>query len=160
MSKNSKIIASIAMLAISAWLVFNFFRTNRERVPLAYFYDLSEQKLFTAPQDAVPPIIGTDGKIADAVRAIVYSPSGDCENDRKIAYLEKYSEELKKQFEAAKAAPNAELPRMSRGAAQLHTFVCRADESKWFPSDSEEANRIIDEWRLKHPGMNPTICIP
>ena len=65
------------MLALAGALAFNFFRTHRETVPLAYFYDLSDQKLFTAPQDSVPPIIGTDGKVADAVRAMVYSPSGD-----------------------------------------------------------------------------------
>ena len=160
MSKNAKLIASLVMLLAAAALAFNFFRTHREPVPMAYFYDLSERKLFTAPQDSVPPIVGTDGKIADAVRAVVYSPSGDCEKDQKIAYLEKYSPELKRQFEAAKAAPNQDEPRMSRGAAQLHTFVCRPGETNWFAANTQEGDIIIDEWRSAHPGKNPTICIP
>jgi hypothetical protein len=148
------------MLALAGVLAFNFFRTHRETVPLAYFYDLSEQKLFTAPQDSVPPIMGTDGKVADAVRAMVYSPSGDCEKDRQIAYLEKYSLELKQQFETAKAAPNQDIARMSRGAAQSHTFVCRVGQPNWFAINTQEGERIIDEWRFAHPGKNPTICIP
>ena len=160
MWKHGKVIASIVMLCVAGVLIFNFLRTNRDREPLAYFYDLSEQKLFTAPQSAVPPIVGTDGKIADGVRAVVYSPSGDCAKDKKVAYLEKYSEELKRQFEAAKASPNSESPRMSRGAAQAHTFVSREGEAKWFSVESPEGSRIIDEWRLTNPGMNPTICIP
>jgi len=160
MARNGKLIASLVMLSLAGLLAFNFFRTHREPVPLAYFYDLSERKLFTAPQDSVPPIVGTDGKVADAVRAVVYSPSGNCEKDQKIAYLEKYSSELKQQFEAAKAAPAQEIPRMSRGAAQLHTFVCRPGETNWFASNSQEADIIIDEWRTAHPGKNPTICIP
>ena len=160
MSRNAKLIVSLIMLSLAGLIAFNFFRTHREPLPLAYFYDLSEQKLFTAPQSSVPPIPGTDGKAHDAVRALVYSPSGDCEKDQQIAYLEKYSPELKKQFEAAKAAPNQEISRMSRGAAQSHTFVCRVGQTNWFPVDSQEGERIIDEWRFAHPGKNPTICIP
>ena len=160
MSANSKLIASMVMLALAGVLAFNFFRTHRDPVPLAYFYDLSEQKLFTAPQSSVPPILGTDGKVADAVRAMVYSPTGDCEKDRQIAYLEKYSPELKRQFEAAKAAPNEEISRMSRGAAQSHTFVCRVGQTTWFAVDTQEGERIIDEWRFAHLCKNPTICIP
>jgi hypothetical protein len=160
MSSKAKLITSLIILAVAGTLAFNFFRTHREPEPLAYFYDLSEQKLFTARQDSVPPIIGTDGKVADAVRAVVYSPSGDCEKDQKIAYLEKYSAELKQQFEAAKADPNREFARMSRGAAQAHTFVSRVSETNWFAINTQEGERIIDEWRFAHPGKDPTICIP
>ena len=160
MLKHGKLIAAVTMLCIAGFLIMRFVGANREREPMAYFYDLSEQKLFTAPQSAVPPIVGMDGKVADGVRAIVYSPSGDCEKDKKIAYLEKYSDELKRQFEAAKASPNGDIPRMSRGAAQGHTFVCRAGETNWFSVESQQGNIIMDEWRLSHPGMNPTVCIP
>ena len=160
MPQRSQLLAAIAMLGLAAYLAFGFYSKNREREPLAYFYDLSERKLFTAPRDAVPPIAGTDGKTADGVRAVVFSPSGDCAKDREIAYLEKYSPELKAQFEAAKARPGDEFARLSRGAAQSHTFVARAAGTNWFPMDSEEAGRIIGEWRLAHPAGSPAICVP
>ena len=127
---------------------------------MIYFYDLSEQKLFAAPQDAVPPILGLDAQEQDAVRAIVYSPSGDCEKDRQIAYLEKYSPELKVQFEAAKANPNADIARMSRGAAQGHTFVRRVNDNDWHAMNTEEAGIIVGEWRTANAAKDPIICLP
>lgn len=152
--------ASLVMLCLAAYFSYKHWKNNRTREPQVYFYDLSAKKLFTAPQDAVPPIAGTDGPGEDAVRAVVYSPSGDCDKDKKIAYLEKYSAELKAQFEQAKRNPGADFPRMSRGAAQSFTFVSRVDELKWHPMDTEEAGRIIGEWRLAHPGADPVICTP
>lgn len=160
MKKHAQLIAALIMLSLAGYFGFRFWRDHREHVPHVYFYDLSEKKLFAAPQDMVPPIVGTDGKVADAVRAVVYSPSGDCSKDRKIAYLEKYSAELKAQFEVAKRNPGAEIPRMSRSAAQSHTFVARVDELKWHAMDTEEAGRIIGEWRLANPNPEAQICIP
>lgn len=160
MQKNRALIASLAMLCVAGYFFYTFWSSNRTREPQVYFYDLSAKKLFTAPQDAVPPILGVDGPAEDAVRAMVYSPSGDCAKDRKVAYLEKYSAELKAQFEQAKRAPGTEFARMSRAAAQSHTFVARAEELKWHAMDTEEAGRIIGEWRLDHPGADPVICTP
>ena len=160
MKKDPKLIAAILMLGLAGYFSYSFWRNHRETVPQVYFYDLSEKKLFAAPQDAVPPIVGTDGKTVDAVRAVVYSPSGDCEKDQKIAYLEKYAPELKAQFEVAKKNPDADIPRMSRAAAQHYTFVSRANETNWHAMNTEEAGRIIGEWRLANPGTDPVICIP
>jgi len=160
MNQKGQIIAVILLLSLAAYLSFNFFRQNRARAPQVYFYDESAGKLFTAPQNAVPPIAGVDGPGADGMRALVFSPTGDCGKDQQIAYLEKYSAELKGQFEAAQARPGEDLPRMSRGAAQGHTFVRRVKEANWHTMDSEEGGRIVGEWRTENAGRDPVICVP
>lgn len=156
-----KVIFAVALLLGAGVLTWKWWNENRDREPKTWFYDLSERKLFVAAQSAVPPIKGTDGKDEDAVRAIVYSPSGNCDKDRKIAYLEKYSPELKKQFEAARANPNGDIPRMPRSLAPGHTFVRRLEDTDWHPMDSEEAGKIVGEWRVNAPaGAQPAICVP
>lgn len=159
MTPRLKLAAAALMFCLAGLFAFNFWRNHRELPPQIYFYDLSEKKLFAASQDAVPPIAGADGKEEDAVRAIVYSPSGNCAKDKKIAYLEKYSPQLKAEFETAKKNPGLEFPRMSRGAAQGHTFVCRPGDTNWVAMDSPEAALIVGEWRLNLPS-EPTICLP
>lgn len=156
-----KILVSVAMLSLAAYLVWNWWRSEHTGGNQVYFYDQSAQKLFSTSSDSVAPIAGTDGPEIDAVRAIVFSPSGDCRKDQQIAYLEKYSPELKAQFEVAKKNPEADLPRMSRSQAQSHTFVRRVQDKDWHPLDSEEGGRIVGEWRLASPaGTDPVICLP
>ena len=74
-----------------------------ERVALEYFYDESEQKLFTAPAGSIPPIKGINDDQLDGVRAIVIAPKGKRgdESAHRIAYLEKWSPQLKQHLEAA-----------------------------------------------------------
>ena len=159
--QTPKLILALLLLCGAGALTWKWWTENRDTEPKTWFYDLSEKKLFVASQDAVPPIKGLDGKEEDAVRAIVFSPTGNCEKDKKIAYLEKYTPELKKQFEAAKANPNADIPRMPRSLAQSHTFVRRPEQNDWHPMDSEEAGKIVGEWRINAPpGSEPTICVP
>jgi hypothetical protein len=160
-SAGFKIVAVVAMLSAAAYITWTWWKDQRPHSAQAFFYDLSEKRLFAASQDAVPPIAGLDGKELDAVRAVVFSPTGDCKRDRQIAYLEKYSPELKAQFEVTKKDPAADFPRLSRSAAQSHTFVRRISDSTWHPMDSEEAARIVGEWRLTGAGgADPIICIP
>ena len=58
--------------------------------------------MFVATKSFVPPIQGINDEKQDGVRAVVIALDGDCSNSssRKIAYLEMYSPELKKQFES------------------------------------------------------------
>lgn len=163
MKKGSapKVIASLLMLILAGYFGWSWWNDNRDQTPQTYFYDLSEKKLFIASLDAVPPILGTDQKVEDGMRAVVYSPSGDCEKDQQIAYLEKYSPELKRQFEASKANPNADIQRMPRSMTQSHTFVRRVHEEAWHAMDSEEGGKIVGEWQANAaPGTIPTICVP
>jgi hypothetical protein len=156
-----KVIAIVLMLAASAYMTWDWWHAQKHREAHVYFYDLSAKRLFVASGDSVPPITGLDGTADGAVRAVVFSPSGDCDRDQAIAYLEKYSPELKAQFEAARRDPAADIPRMSRARAQSHTFVRRLKDTSWHSMDSEEAARIVGEWRLAKVGHDdPVICVP
>ena len=92
-----KLSAAAVLVIVAVVLLMKIFRSQRELEGMAYFYDLSEQKLFVAPRTSVPPIRGLNNDEPDGVRAIVVSTSGDPRDQqaRKIAYLEKYSPELK-----------------------------------------------------------------
>jgi hypothetical protein len=127
----------------------------------AFFYDLSEKKLFTAPRTSVPPIKGINDAEADAVRAVVISTSGS-PSDRaswKVAYLEKYSPELKGQMEKARAEGGS--PAMGRSEAVAHRFVKRPGDAEWFPMNSPQAEQIVTEWAVPGPGgVTPVLCTP
>src|SRR5688572_3248447 len=97
-----KLILVAALLAIAAFQLFRFARSYIPTEELAYYYDVSEQKLFAAPRSLIPPIRGLNDETEDAFRALVISTTGDPsdETGRKIMYLEKFSPELKQQIEA------------------------------------------------------------
>jgi hypothetical protein len=149
------------MLAVAGVLLARFERGSHPASEMAYFYDLSEQKLFTAPRSAIPPIPGLKGDKAGAVRAVVISTSGDADDPRtrKIAYLEKYSDELKTQIEAVRAGKSAEdLPREYRREL---IFVKRPADPDWQTAGSPEGGKIMTEWQAPDAGgRKPVVCQP
>ena len=163
MPKKNKLllVAALLMLAAAGGIFARFGRGEHGPSGLAYFYDLNEQKLFTAPRSSIPPIRGLKGGEAGGVRAVVVSTSGDPgdQQNRKIAYLEKYSNELKSQIESVRAGKSAEsLPREYR--RQL-IFVKRPADSDWQPAGSKEGEQIMNEWQTPGPdGRKPVVCMP
>lgn len=127
---------------------------------MAYFYDLSEQKLFVAPRTNVPPIRGINNSDEDGMRAIVVSSNGNPKDKKslKVAYLEKYAPELKQQFAAMQtgitSAPTAG-GRIGRGQAQAFIFVRRVSEPTWHPVNTSEGEKIMTEWQVPGPGGAP-----
>lgn len=156
-----KLGGALLLFAFAAWMAWRYFAAAGGPTEQAFFYDLSERKLFVGPRTAVPPIRGLNGPEEDAVRAVVISTNGRAadKSARRIAYLEKYSAELKREMEAAQKAGGS--PAMGRGLAQAHRFVRRADGSEWHPLTSPEAERIVSEWLTLGPGGGPAvICTP
>jgi hypothetical protein len=154
------------LLLVVAGIVFAV-HYSRQRGPneLAYFYDLSEQKLFTAALSAVPPIRGVNDSEEDGVRAVVIAPGGDAsvKADRRIAYLEKYSPEFKRQVEEMRQDQSvADQPgRIGRSAAQAHTFVRRLTDTEWHALSSPQGEMILTEWYVAGPdGKYPAVCVP
>ena len=149
-------------LAILFFVLFG----SPEREALEYFYDESEQKLFTAPTGLIPPIKGINDDQLDGVRAIVIAPKGQCgdESARRIAYLEKWSPQLKQQMEAAaraKAAGHAVPNLVGRSQRKFHQFVRRTDSSQWYHMNTDEAAKIMAGVRTKDAqGEFPVICTP
>jgi hypothetical protein len=168
MSKKSifQLIVACAMLLLAASYLLSFVRNQRSQEPTAYFYDLSERKLFVAAQSAVPPIRGLNDDQADAMRAVVIAASGKSgdKSAHKIAYLEKYSSDFKQDIQAARKA-EAEgkemVRRIGRSEAQSHTFVRRLTDSAWYPLSSPEGEKIVTEWNVAGPDGNfPEVCVP
>lgn len=165
-----KLLLATALLAIAGFQLFRFARDRMPSEELAYYYDVSEQKLFAAPRSLIPPIRGLNDETEDAFRALVISTTGkpDDEASRKIVYLEKFSPELKQQIEAVQKAeeedPTAPLPakgQVDRVASRAHRFVRRLTDSQWYPLNSPEAEKILAEWQTAGAaGREPVVCVP
>ncbi|MBL9139607.1 MAG: hypothetical protein JNK85_27305 [Verrucomicrobiales bacterium] len=127
----------------------------------AFFYDLSAGKIFVASRTAVAPIPGLDGPEEDGYRALVISATGRPEDRSswQVAYLEKYSPELKRAMEAAQKS--GEPLAMGRLAAQAQRFVRRLTDTDWVPSNAPEADAVLSGWARPGPdGVTPVVCSP
>lgn len=156
-----KLAVAVALLAVAGFGFARFARNARGASDQTFFYDESEGRLFTGPRTAIPPIRGLNDATADAVRAVVISTNGNPRDKsrRVIAYLEKYSPELKQQMEAAQAS--GQSPLMGRGLAQAHRFVRRLDETRWHALTSPEGEQIVNAWLTAGPNGQPAvICTP
>ncbi len=135
-----------------------------------WFYDQSEKRLYEVSREIVPPDKGIGGATGDGVRAIVVasrSEQGDPHN-RRIAYLETCSPELKALMEKVRAAHAAGLPlkehvpERNSDFFQTNLLVRAVSETEWHPSGSAEGRRIMAEWRSwRDGGGQPLIvCSP
>lgn len=135
-----------------------------------WFYDESQQKLYAVPRDTLPPHRGVGGASDDGVKAIVVAPlaqQGDAAQ-RRIAYLETYTPELKKVLEDVRAAQVAgtryegTIPSGESEFFQKNTLVRRASDSQWYEAGSDEARAIMSEWRRwrDSEGAPLVVCVP
>jgi hypothetical protein len=160
-SQVPKAVLAVALLAVSGILVWKFVHENHGISEQAFFYDLSERKLFVAERGLVPPIRGINDAAEDGVRAVVVSPAGKPEDKSTwtIAYLETCTPELKQQLDAARASGTA--PEIGRTAAQSLRLVRRVGETNWVSLASPEGERIVSEWTaFGVNGSIPVVCSP
>lgn len=157
-----KLTLSIAAVAAASWLlVFQIVRfihgkPNTNRV---WFYDEGEQKLYAMPDTTIPPDKG------DGDRAIVIEFPGN-NGERKIAYLLKYTPELKKaldetlQARAAGKIFDGKVPSPESSYFQSNTLVKSIDETDWHPENTAEGRKIVNAWRSwRGPdGSAPRFC--
>ncbi len=163
MNKTQAIQLLLALgLLAGAFAVFVELRPAPENANRqAFFYDESEQKLFVAPGDSIPPIHGLHSPEMVSMRAIVISANGDPKDKaaRKVAYLEKYSPQLKQQLEEMQAGNRAAAP--PREARQSQILVRRLSDTAWYPVNSTEGESITTEWQVTGPdGRTPVVCPP
>ena len=118
-----KLTFAIAGLAAAGVILYGHFSGGDAYPENAFFYDLSEKELFEAPRTLIPPIKGINDDEEDGVSAVVISVTGDPKDksSRKIAYLEKYSPELKRDLEQAQRT--GEASQIGRAQAQLLRLV-------------------------------------
>jgi hypothetical protein len=151
--------AALLMLLAAGFFFYNSWRANSSG-PKAFFYDLSKNQLFEADANLIPPIRGIDNADEDGVKAVVIAANPSDRKNRRIAYLERFSPELKRDMEEARA--NHTAPLISRAAAQSLRFVRRpAADAQWYPMISPEGQRIVSEWTAPGPdGLSPVVCVP
>jgi hypothetical protein len=155
-----KLIVALALLGGASFMFVGFFRHNSGVVEKAFFYDLSEKKLFAVSREELPPIRGLNDAEEDAVRAVVIAPNGnpDDKAHQKIAYLEKYAPELKEHLAKVRDGKAEPLP---RGARDSYRFVKRETDRDWYKVSSPEGEKILAEWNVPGPdGKFPVVCTP
>lgn len=100
------------------------------------------------------------------VRAIVISTTGNAadKEHREIAYLEKYSPEIKQLFEEvrqARLAGRSAEGRIDRRQVPANTLVRRLHEAEWHALDTTEGKAIASEWNTPGAdGTSPVVCSP
>jgi hypothetical protein len=159
-SQLAQLLLAVILLAGAGFGFYRFLRDDSGISEQTFFYDLSAKKLFAAPREALPPIRGIDNPEEDAVRAIVICVSGDPAKaaNRSIAYLEKYTPELKQSLELVRAGKAEPLP---RGQRKGYVFVKRAADNDWVRSDTPEGEQIMNGWNVPGPdGKMPVVCVP
>jgi hypothetical protein len=155
-----KIVLAFVLLGASGILFAKYLRRDKGVSEKTFFYDLSSKELFAASREAIPPIRGLDNAEEDAVRAVVIAPGGDPnkKSDRKIAYLEKYSPQLKEHLAKVRDGKAEPLPRGSRDS---YRFVKRVNDAEWHAVNTPEGEKIMAEWNVPGPnGKFPAVCAP
>jgi hypothetical protein len=159
-SNALKLALAMGLLGGATFMFTRFLRSENGVSEQTFFYDLSEQKLFAASREALPPIRGLNDAAEDAVRAVVIAPDGNSKApaSRRIAYLEKYAPEFKQQLAKVRTGQAEALPRGQRNAFR---FVKRLQDAEWHAVSSPEGEKILSEWNVPGPdGKYPVVCVP
>ncbi len=166
-----KSVIILAGLGFAGWMAVSSLRSSLREGDAgnrAWFYDESEKKLYTMPVATMPPDKGIGGPSGDGDKAVVVTFGKDWHDRSKwrIAYLEKYTPELKKTLEevilarAAHRIFDGSAPTRQSAYFQTNTFVKRVDENDWHPANSDEGKKILTEWRSWRgaDGSQPVVC--
>ena len=158
-STQKVIIAAVCMLAAVAVIGWSLLAggpgSGSDDV---YFYDLSEQQLFAAPANAIPPIKGINDDVEDGVLAIVISKTGKAA-DKEVAYLQKYTpqgKQLVQQNRAGTLSPNVDV----RSMLPRHTLIRVPQGQNWYPMSSEAGRINTTYWKQTDDGSKPVILSP
>ena len=159
-SNSIKIVIVILLFAGAGYGFYRFFSKPTDISEKSFFYDLSEKKLFAASRELLPPICGLNDKEEDAVRAVVICIAGNPDDpaNRKIAYLEKYTPELKENIEQTRHGVGESMKTKVRNKYRL---VAHAEDNKWFSAETAEGQKIMNSWNVAGPDKKyPTVCSP
>ena len=162
-------ILCVGAITLGVWRFWSGLATGEEGLRI-WFYDQSEQRLYTVARDTIAPHDGVGGVKSDGVRAIVVAGQTECGDPSKqrIAYLETYTPEVKKLLEGVRAARaqgrayGQPIPTGESGYFDKNTLVRRPAESTWHDMTTAQARGIVSEWRAwRGPdGSSLGICMP
>lgn len=162
-----KAVAGIVLLAGLAGVVaMRFFASAGGVGEEAFYFDESGGELFVADAGLRPPIRGVIGNEVDGVRAIVYVAGADPSvGERRIAYLQTFTDELKAEYERWDAGQAEGRPVQTKIDDRVYvsdnTLVRTVDDPTWHPSTSAEGRAIKAVLtRRAENGQFPTIVDP
>jgi len=148
--KWSKPVPVVALLtALAAGSVY-FFRGAGHGQPGKYFYDLSEQRLYVAGPEVLPPDVGIGGAPDDGVEALVVRCPKCGRSKNRIVYLTRLTPELRQRILADRGSESGGAA-YSRAEVFQNTLVCRFGEDVWYPLSTDEGKAIRDSWATTCP---------
>jgi hypothetical protein len=157
---NQNIVVVAAVVVIAVAVLFIYMQGGGRRGAAgsgqAYYYDTVTKKVFTGDADQFPPIESPDGN--PAVKAHFFS-FGDCsEDERFIAYYEKYTDEAKAKLEEAKKTGETSAEDQMYLDEYFELGILHSvDGENWFDSSSEQFMNILDE-KLYKDGKRAKYC--
>lgn len=157
-------VAAVALL-VAGVLALRLFGASHEIGDRAFYFDESEAKLYVGPAGQYPPLRGIGGAPEDGVSAMVYVCTEDAsKDDRRIAYLQKYTPELIAELEKARREHDEQgsiSEPIDRRYMSAQTLVRRVDEDQWHPQSSPEGQAIIAVLTQRcENGNYPRLCSP
>jgi len=155
------VLALVMLIAAGAIFMMTSSRSSRRRVAEAWYYDLTTGKLFPGPVNQYPPIDAPSGK-GQGVLVHVYS-CGDCTaTERKLAYIQRYSEEAQRAVAAGMnpADPKSAAVMLAVADGQMVALIPAqpGDKPEWVPA-VPQGQLIRSSWRANCKGSART-CYP
>ena len=95
------------------------------------------------------------------MRAVVIQPAQDGA-EQTIAYLEKFSTQLKKDIDMSrKAEETGDIYNrvIGRNQSKSHIFVRKLDSDKWYPMASMEGIKISSSWQIEDKDGNMPVIV-
>jgi hypothetical protein len=158
-----KLMATLLVLvAIGAiaFLIHWSLSANMRPEGKTWFYDMKMRQLFAAYQ-SVPPIDTKSGP-GMGVRAYVYTCDFTPKStNRFVAYLEKFTPELKQAVEAELKQAGRQTPvGMLLERHPGGVLVSPPDLERWVPKFSEKGRQIMETGKRKGGCGNAVLCVP
>lgn len=136
--------AGVAFVAIgvAAWSLTRGRETHGQR---SFWYDLSEQTIYVADAELIPPHVGVGGAANDGYPAVVIA--GDGPEGRRVAYLTTVTDALRQVREESAKAEAAGLPIPEKLGDRLwvteNTLVRGLSDGEWHPKGSPRGLEVI-----------------
>ncbi|HAL45776.1 MAG: hypothetical protein A2Y12_14695 [Planctomycetes bacterium GWF2_42_9] len=163
---NPRIVIRITIATISLFLIILIFKLVPYRSPnvsmnhKAWFYDLNTKKLFAEDGDKIPPIDAPSGKLAGVkayVLSYVLEPN---ENEKFIAYLEKFTPQGRKYIDICKEAKTKVTEKMINDL-NCNRYVSKPNDINWFLASSDKGREILRQAnKANDKGQMPLNYLP
>lgn len=161
LERNSVLVITVSVMVMAAALALVLWpqrRISSADFRFAYFYDLNTQKIFRDDAQAIPPI-DTESGAGAGVRAMVVTCGGCGEDERFVAWMERYTPEGKKKALAyqaqMRAHPSSDIPEPTGGQE-----IRSGKDPTWYPSESPRGQQIRQSLYTLCNGKSAITCRP